>query len=231
MLLWDRPNCGASDISFAAEGESRLQARVLVELIRALDLGPTALAAGSAGSRVSLLAALEDPAAVSHLIPWWISGGLIGLMMIGSYYCCDSAAAASFGGMAAVAELPIWQEQLQRNPKNRAILLGQDVGEFIATMERWAAGFIPTPGSPVPGMTAEDFARLTMPVMIFRGCATDIYHPESITAWVHKLIPHSRYVDPPWSGDIFAQRMAEGRGLFIDWPDLAPAVLEFTATR
>src|SRR3546814_14752123 len=67
-LLWDRPNCGASDISFDGDSESALQARVLIKLIRTLDLGPTALAAGSAGSRVSLIAASRGPDAVSHLI-------------------------------------------------------------------------------------------------------------------------------------------------------------------
>src|SRR4051812_43150841 len=56
VLLWDRPNCGASDISFDADSESELHARTLTQLIRALNLGPTALAAGSAGSRVSLIA-------------------------------------------------------------------------------------------------------------------------------------------------------------------------------
>src|SRR3546814_9446987 len=80
VLLWDRPNCGASDISFDGDSESALQARVLIKLIRTLDLGPTALAAGSAGSRVSLIAASRGPDAVSHLIVWWISGGAISLI-------------------------------------------------------------------------------------------------------------------------------------------------------
>jgi hypothetical protein len=90
-------------------------------------------------------------------------------------------------------------------------------------------GFIPTEGSPVPGIAAADYSRLTMPVMIFRGCPSDIYHPQWVTDQVHALIPHSRYVDPPWEGDIFARRMADGSGLFVDWPTLAPAILEFTS--
>ena len=43
------PNCGASDISFDGDSESALHARTLLGLIGDLDLGPTALAAGSAG--------------------------------------------------------------------------------------------------------------------------------------------------------------------------------------
>lgn len=74
VLLWDRPNCGASDISFDANSESELHANTLLGLIRELSLGPVTLAAGSAGSRVSLIAAARDPSAVSHLVLWWISG-------------------------------------------------------------------------------------------------------------------------------------------------------------
>ena len=101
VLLWDRPNCGASDISFEGESESALQARTLIELIRTLELGPTAVAAGSGGSRVSLIAAARDPEAVSHLIVWWISGGALSLISLAAYYCVGSAIAASRGGMAA----------------------------------------------------------------------------------------------------------------------------------
>ena len=68
MLLWDRPNCGASDVTFEGDTESNMQGRTLVELVRALKIGPTALAAGSGGSRVSLVAASHGPDIVSHLI-------------------------------------------------------------------------------------------------------------------------------------------------------------------
>ena len=37
VLLWDRPNCGASDLNFAGEGEGGLHARVLMQLIRKLE--------------------------------------------------------------------------------------------------------------------------------------------------------------------------------------------------
>ena len=228
VLLWDRPNCGASDLCFAGEGEGALQARVLMQLIRALDLGPTALVGGSAGGRLSLLAAMEDPEMTSHVVSWWISGGIVSLMSLGTFYCCDTAVAARHGGMEAVAAMPLWKEPLSRNPRNREILLSQDPEDFVSTMQRWAAGYVASADSPVPGLTPDRLATLKMPVMILRGSPADIWHPKSITDWVHKHIPHSEYVDPPWKDDIFAQRMAEGKGLFVDWPQLAPAVLEFT---
>lgn len=228
VLLWDRPNCGASDLCFAGEGEGALQARVLMQLIRALDLGPTALVGGSAGGRLSLLAAMEDPEMTSHVVSWWISGGIISLMSLGTFYCCDTAVAARNGGMEAVAAMPLWKEPLSRNPRNREILLSQDPEDFVRTMQRWAAGYIASEASPVPGLAPDRLAKLKMPVMILRSSPADIWHPESITDWVHQNISHSEYVDPPWQVDIFAQRMAEGKGLFVDWPQLAPAVLEFT---
>jgi pimeloyl-ACP methyl ester carboxylesterase len=84
VLLWDRPNAGLSDLHFEGDNESAMHGRFLTGLIRALGLGPTALAGGSAGSRVSLLAAVQDPEIVSHLAQWWISGGTVSLMMLGA---------------------------------------------------------------------------------------------------------------------------------------------------
>jgi pimeloyl-ACP methyl ester carboxylesterase len=232
VLLWDRPNCGASDICFDSPSESELHARILTQLIRALDLGPTALAAGSAGSRVSLIAASRDPDAISHLILWWISGGAISLISLASYYCVDSALAASRGGMAAVAELPGWTLQIQRNPRNRDIILAQDPDRFIATMERWALAYMPSPTSPVPGMTPAEFARLHMPVLILRNGKSDLSHTRRTSEWVHELIPHSQLSEPPWPDDEWNRRfdatMQTGSGLFTGWPALAPAILDFT---
>jgi 2-hydroxy-6-oxonona-2,4-dienedioate hydrolase len=235
VLLWDRPNCGASDISFEAESESALQAHTLIELIRALKLGPTALAAGSGGSRVSLIAAARDPEAVSHLIVWWISGGALSLISLAAYYCVGSAIAASRGGMAAVADSPGWAEQIQRNPKNREILLAQDPERFIETMERWALAYMPSDASPVPGMSPESFARLRMPVLIYRSGKSDLSHTRRTSEWVHELIPHSEMSEPPWPDDEWNNRSGyaakHGSGHFAGWPALAPAILDFMRRR
>jgi pimeloyl-ACP methyl ester carboxylesterase len=232
VLLWDRPNCGASDVSFDGDNESDLQARTQIGLIRALELGPTALAAGSAGSRASLIAASRDPEVVSHLILWWISGGAISLISLAAYYCVNSAIAASRGGMAAVAALPGWAEQIQRNPRNRDIILAQDPERFLETMERWALAYMPSQTSPVPGMSPAAFARLRMPVLIFRNGKSDLSHTRRTSEWVHELIPHSELVDPPWPDDEWNQRSdyaaKQGSGHFAGWPVLAPAILAFT---
>jgi pimeloyl-ACP methyl ester carboxylesterase len=231
VLTWDRPNCGASDISFAGESESNLHVTVLNELIRKLQLPRVALLGGSAGSRVSLLAAARDPEVVSHLIIWWISGGPISLAQIAAYYCGDSAMAASRGGMQAVAKLPGWAEQLARNPKNRDILLAQDADAFIAKMQQWAAAYGYSDSSPVPGMSDKDFARLTMHVVVFRSGQSDISHTRRTSEWVHELISHSQLVEPPWPDQEWNNCQAipsePGRGRFERWPLLAPMLLDF----
>ncbi len=236
VLLWDRPNCGASDVCFNVPGESGMHARTLTALIRALDLGPTALAAGSAGSRVSLIAASHDPDVVSHLVLWWISGGPIGLMQLAPIYCGAPANAAAMGGMRGVVESPSFAEQVAANPRNRELLLAIDPDWFIETMQRWAAAYTYSDRSPVPGMAEADFARLKMPVLIYRSGKSDLSHTRRTSEWVHELIPHSELIEPPWSDDEWntratAWQQGKAKGLFVNWPALAPGILDFTAHR
>jgi pimeloyl-ACP methyl ester carboxylesterase len=232
-LIWDRPNCGASDIAVRGESESALNADVLAGLIRKLDLGPTILAGGSAGSRVSLLTATRQPEAAGGLFLWWITGGAIGLAALVGVYCGDAALTAVAGGMEAVAAMPAWREQLERNPGNRARLLEQDPAAFIDTMSRWADAFTPIPGSPVPGLTSADFAALSVPVVILRSGASDLHHLRKTSEQVHALIPHSILDEPPWGDREWIDRMAaarRGEGLFANWPKLAPQILKFART-
>lgn len=235
-LIWDRPNCGLSDVTFNGPSESQEQGRILSELIGALDLGPTVLAAGSGGSRVALIAAAHAPERISHMVLWWISGGAIGLMQLAYYYCCDAANLASMGGMKAVADAPSWAEQVARNPRAREVIEAQDVEAFIETMQRWALAYRPPEDSPVPGMAPADFAKLTMPVLIMRNGQSDVSHPRATTDWVHRLIPQSTLIDPPWEDQEWndrsrAVRAAEAPGLFVNWPKVAPHILSFTGPK
>lgn len=231
-LIWDRPNCGESDCFFDADNESEMHGEMLIKLIKALELGPTALAAGSAGSRVSLIAASRHPETVSKLAIWWISGGSLSLMLLGTHYCGESFMLASQGGMPAVADAAGWKQQVTRNPRNRDIILKQDKDQFIKTMDRWASFYIPSDKTPVPGMTPEDFARLTMPVLIFRNGVSDVSHPRVTSDWVKQLVPHAKMIDAPWPDDEWnhrsvARNRGEAPGLFVGWPKLAPYILDF----
>src|SRR5689334_11611261 len=108
VLVWDRPNCGASDVCFTGASESEMQADALAGLLRALDMAPAVIVGGSGGSRVSLLTAARHPDVASKLCVLWISGGVYGLMLLATHYCGESIRAAWQDGMAAVADLPEW---------------------------------------------------------------------------------------------------------------------------
>ena len=172
VLIWDRPNCGESDVCFEGPSESSLHADALAELVRHLELGPTVLVGGSAGARVSLFVAANHPEVVAGVAALWISGGVFGLMTLGNFYCGESLRAAWTEGMEAVSELPEWAEVLERNPSNRDRLLALDRQEFVATMDRWMAVYYPRAGEAVPGLTEEVARRITAPVRSCTAAAT-----------------------------------------------------------
>lgn len=232
-LIYDRPNCGKSDACLQGESESEMQAEALTGLIRSLDLGPTAIIGGSGGARVSLLAASRDPENCSHLAVWWVSGEPIGLMQLATFYCGEAATLASKGGMEAVANAASWYENFAMNPAAKDYILGLDADTFIAVMQKWASAYVPNENSPVPGMKPVDFARLTMPALVFRSHRSDLSHTRTTSLWVHRLIPHAKLMDPPWRDDEWNYQSGrtatgqEGNTLFTSWPKLAPTILEF----
>lgn len=233
VLLWDRPGCGASDIAFTAPSESVMNCEALVGLVRELGLRDITLAGGSAGSRISLMAAARMPDNVRKMAIWWISGGPVGLAGLAWFYCGDQIAAASKGGMEAVVQLPSWADQIARNPKIRDILLAQDADTYIATMQKWGKAFAYSDESPVPGMAEADFARLTMPIMTFRSGQSDMAHTRETSEWVQRLLPNSTMVEPPWGDQewnyvsTFPVDTPNRRGRFERWPLLAPMLLDF----
>ncbi len=232
ILIWDRPNCGESDLSFAGESESLMHADALAGLLRTLDMAPALVVGGSAGSRVSLLTAIRHPDVIDRLFVLWISGGAVGLASLAFHYCHESLAAASLGGMEAVAALPAWKEQLTRNPHNREILLAQEVDAFVETMKRWAWAYFPKDNSPVPGLVPSELAKLNMPVMILRSGQSDFHHPRETSETVRAMIPGSQIAEPPWGDREWIERLqasARGEGLFARWPLLTAQILEFAS--
>ena len=230
VLIWDRPNCGESDVCFEEESESAMQADALVGLLEHLDMVPAVIAGGSGGSRVSLLAASRHRRAAAGLAVWWISGGVFGLLTLATHYCGGSLAAAWTRGMEAVADLPEWAEVLERNPSNRRRFLGQDRAEFIATMERWMLAYCPRQGQHVPGLPDADASALDVPALVFRSGASDAHHTRPTSEALAALLPRARLVEPPWGDREWLERQqASDEGLFVRWPLLAPALLEWQA--
>ena len=110
------PTCGSSSVCFDGTSESAMQADVLAGLLRQLGMAPAVIAGGSGGSRISLLTGIRHRDVAKGVAMWWISGGVFGLMTVGTHYCAESIRVAWNGGMEAVVELPEWQEVLERQP-------------------------------------------------------------------------------------------------------------------
>jgi pimeloyl-ACP methyl ester carboxylesterase len=230
VVVWDRPNTGESDVSFDAVSESEMQADALAGLVRHLDLGPTVIAGGSGGSRVSLLAASRHPDVTAGLAVWWISGGVLGLVGLGWHYCNESIRAAWHGGMEGVVALPDWSEVLERNPANRDRMLALDPREFIATMERWMLVYWPSDSEVVPGLTIEAAAEIEVPSLVYRSGASDLNHPRVTSEAVAAALPNATLIEPPWGDREWLDRQAgraQGGTLFERWPLLAPSLLDW----
>jgi pimeloyl-ACP methyl ester carboxylesterase len=231
VLIWDRPNCGESDVCFEGTSESAMQAATLAALLSLLDMTPAVITGGSGGSRVSMLTAAQHPDAAAGLALWWISGGVFGLMSLGTHYCGGSIAAAWNGGMEAVVALPEWAEVLERNPANRERFLDQDPKRFVATMERWMVAYCPCGGELVPGLRDEDARKLDVPALVFRSGVSDMHHTRETSERVAELLPNARLVEPPWGDTEWIDRHAPetaGEGLFARWPLLAPTLLDWS---
>lgn len=234
VVIWDRPNTGESDVCFSGSSESAMQADACAGLLRELDLAPAVIAGGSGGARVSLLTAIRHPEVAAAVTIWWLSGGVQGLISLGTHYCAGSIVAAWSDGMEAVAALPEWSEVLERNPSNRQRFLDQDPTEFIATFERWMLAYCPCEGHQVPGLDDDAVRGLDVPTLVLRSGASDAYHTRETSEQVAALLPDAELVEPPWGDREWIERSAayaRGEGLFARWPLLAPTLHDFAERR
>ncbi len=120
VLLWDRPNCGKSDVQFYGQSESHMRAETLHALITGLGIGPCIIAGGSGGARDSMLTTMLYPEIVQQ------AGGVehrrrvYGSFVLGSHYIVPSILAVRGTGMQGVAHVGEWKERIAENPANRA---------------------------------------------------------------------------------------------------------------
>jgi pimeloyl-ACP methyl ester carboxylesterase len=234
VLLWDRPNCGKSDVQFYGQSESHMRAETLYTLIAKLGIGPCILAGGSGGARDSMLTAMLYPGIVTKLVVWNIVGGVYGSFVLGSYYIVPSILAVRGAGMKGVAQVDEWRDRIADNPANAARLQSYDPDEFLKLMLRWLNAFVPKPGQTIPGVEDEMFDNITVPTLIIRGGENDLDHPKRTSLEVNCLIKGSQLIDPPWPEDAW-ERANEARAagkvkhfnMFDTWVQAAPPILEF----
>lgn len=234
VLLWDRPNCGASDVQFYGQSESHMRAETLRGLLGALGVQRCIIAGGSGGARDSMLTTMLYPELFTKLVVWNIVGGIYGTFVLGSYYIVPSILAARGSGVEGLLAVPEWRERIEENPANKQRFLDLDKDEFLKVMLRWLNAFVSKPGQTIPGVDDEMFDRIKIPTLIIRGGENDWDHPKRTSLEVSCLIKGSELIDPPWPEDAW-ERASEDRAagrverfnLFDTWVQAAPAILEF----
>jgi 2-hydroxy-6-oxonona-2,4-dienedioate hydrolase len=234
VLLWDRPNSGASDVQFSDRwpSESHMHADTLQRLVKHLGWGPTVIAGGSAGARVSIITAMEYPEVTRQLFVWHIAGGIYPSLSLACGYILGNISAAKGGGMESVIELPEWKERITQNPRNRERFLSMPAGEFVRILKVWLSAYVPMPGQVIPGVPDASFGRITAPTEIIRSGANDEEHPLLTCYEVHALIRGSRLLEPPWAEDAWEQAFRRsnrtgGPQAFDLTAEVAPLIIDF----
>src|ERR1700752_3068356 len=116
VLLWDRPNCGKSDVQFYGQSESHMRAETLHKLITSLDIGPCIIAGGSGGARDSMLTTMLYPEIVKKLVVWNIVGGVYGSFVLGGHYVVPSILAARGAGINGLLHVGEWEGRIAEKP-------------------------------------------------------------------------------------------------------------------
>jgi len=188
VVLFDRRNCGASDVSIGADrSESAVWAEDLHQLLSELGALPVVAGGGSSGCRLAVLLALRYPEAVSALLLWRVTGGEHACKALAQMYYYDFVEAAEKGGMQAVCETEHFAACIARNPRNRDILMGFTVAEFSRRMRDWAEYFLQDADLPIIGASAEELRSLRQPACLVPG--NDWRHNPSVAVRAADLIP------------------------------------------
>jgi pimeloyl-ACP methyl ester carboxylesterase len=234
VLLWDRPNCGKSDVQFYGQSESHMRAETLHALITGLGIGPCIIAGGSGGARDSMLTTMLYPEIVRKLVVWNIVGGVYGSFVLGGHYITPSIMAVRGLGIEGLLRVDEWKQRIAENPSNKDRFLALHPDDFLKLMLRWLNAFVSKPGQTIPGVDDEIFDNIKVPTLIIRGGENDLDHPKRTSLEVSCLIKGSQLIDPPWPEDAWeraSEERASGKvkrfNMFDTWVQAAPAILKF----
>ncbi|MBI2872680.1 MAG: alpha/beta fold hydrolase [Chloroflexi bacterium] len=232
VLIYDRRNCGASDVVIerrwdatgAGLSEQEIFAEDMYEILGHLNARPCWVGGVSAGCRVSLLLAIRHPDAVKGLLVWMVTGGAVAAKRLGYNYYEQFMEVAERQGMEGVLRTAFFAERVQQNPSNRERLLRLDPKEFVAVMRDWRAFF--TSDKPVVGATEEELRRITVPTVIIAG--GDDVHPTAVAQKLHELLPQSEYHRPLWTPQE-RERLLADQSLYREATaeKVGPILLEF----
>lgn len=170
VVVFDRRNCGASDVVIAGEdSEYEIWADDLHQLLSQLRALPAFIGGSSSGCRTSLLFALRHPEAVRGLLLWRVTGGRFACGRLAQQYYGQYIAAAKRGGMAAVCEMEHWKERIEARPENRDALMKMDPERFIAVMSHWREYFTRAADLPVIGASEQELKAIKVRACIIPG--------------------------------------------------------------
>ena len=190
VLMHDRRNTGASDISFDGQDvEEATWADDLHELLSQLDALPAFIGGASSGARTAILFGLRHPEAARGLLLFRVTGGAFAAERLPENYYDQFIRKAEAGGMAAICADDQYAERIAANPANGDTLMNMDVAEFIAALTRWRDLFVAGKDLPVFGVSEAELNSMKMPVTIIPG--NDKTHDSTAGRIVHEMIPGS----------------------------------------
>jgi 2-hydroxy-6-oxonona-2,4-dienedioate hydrolase len=235
VLLWDRPNCGQSDVQVYGRSESHMRAETLGLMLQQLGVERVVATGGSGGARDMIIFTIMWPDLVRKLAVWSIVGGTYSTMLLATAYVLDELGTVRKKGIEGVIEMDTgpfsWAAMIAANPRNKDRLLAIGSDEFERVMSRWLDAFIPKPNEAIPGVPDWEFATIKCPTLIVRGGEKDYDHPKRTSFEVHALIERSRLIEPPWPEDAWERAVEAteaGTGsLFDPWVKAASALLAF----
>jgi len=200
VLLWDRPNTGASGLLFEGDNLFEVWADKLRELLRYTKFSPAFVAGGSAGGLGSLCLACHYPIEVKGLIlmalptddkDFWnfiIQNTFLALAKMAE----KSGMPAVIEAQGGMGDLFNWQDQFQRAPQKKQKLLFMNPSTFARTMRTWAHSLM-TSGHPhLAGLSDQQLATINIPTIIFSGASDD--HPQHTAEALHKKLAKSELV-------------------------------------
>jgi pimeloyl-ACP methyl ester carboxylesterase len=191
VVVYDRRNCGGSDVAIGGQSENHIWADDLHTLLTELDALPAYVGGSSSGCRLSMILALKHPEAVRALLLWRVTGGAYAAQQLTRNYYTQFIEAAQTGGMAAVCATEHFADVIKNNPANRERLMAMTPKDFTAAMERWRASFLEGTEHPVIGVSAAELRSMTLPACIVPG--NDRIHPRGPGQAAHRLMPNSEY--------------------------------------
>jgi len=224
VVIFDRRNCGASDVVIDGnESEYEIWADDVHELSRQLGALPAIVGGSSSGCRTSLLFALRHPDSVRALLLWRVTGGRFACERLAEEYYGQFITAARSGGMAAVCGMEHWQERIKARPANREVLMKMEQQQFIRVMSRWREYFLKGADLPVIGATEADLQSIQVPACIVPG--NDLTHGRQTGETLGRLLPTSevhvlfpKHYDEPLSPrEQWDEKAGEMAALFSDF--------------